>query len=182
MANPWQIRAEKFMRQFVQYIPDFDMLDRYDRRDYVEEEVQFFNMRYHRRVEMSYGSARICLIGPDYVIKMDYDDGACGRIGGCEREYKVYQKLSRTPYSYLLAPMHRFMINGKYYYAMRKVNHVGDYDYAEMEYGWDDDERAFLKKYMCDLHAWNVGMYKGKGVVIDYACPTGRWNFTDCMH
>ena len=182
MANSWQIRAEKFMKQFLNYISDYEEVNKYWRVNYIDDAVTEFNAHYKRHMSMAYGSARVCIIGPDYVIKMDYNTMACNDIGGCEREYRVYQKLSQTEYSYLLAPMHRFEINGKYYYAMKKFNHIGDDRNADDEYGWTWDEREFLKQHMNDLHAWNVGMYKGKGVVIDYACPIGRWNFTDCMH
>lgn len=178
--SSWEARAERFMKQFLEFIPDYEDYDDYDLLMYVDEGVDEFNKTYHRKVTLASGSARLALLGPDYVIKMDYDFDRCKEIGGCEREYEMYLQLHTRKYAYLIAPIHRFEINGVYYYAMKRYHGFGSNGGA-YRYNWDNAEVDFLRQYMTDLHDENVAMVNGKGVVVDYACPPGKYNFSDAM-
>lgn len=126
-----------------------------------------------KQAKVEHGSARIAVIGSDFVIKWDYNEDSTKEIGGCEDEFRIYKWSLSTGFSHLLAPCYRIIYRKRYFYIMPFIHNIG-----LAEHGWKDvrdfcskQEGDWLFNNIGDLHSWNWGIEDNKIVVIDYACP-----------
>ena len=153
----YQMHAYQYVRAMFDHVEDW-----YDWKS-VLEAVD----RTNKHAEVTCGSARMVVIGDDFVIKWDYDK-CVAEIGGCEDEFQKYKISLSSRYAYLLAPVFRFSYHDRYFYVMPKATDVGSHRNIRDEVNFDEYE--WLSKNVGDLHSWNWGRINGKPVVIDYAC------------
>lgn len=157
----YQMHAYQYIKAMFEYVVDW-----YNWNSVMEAtEKTYWNTG--KSAEVTCGSARMVVVGKDFVVKWDYDE--CVKdIGGCEDEFEKYKISLSSGYSYLLAPVFRFTYRDRYFYVMPKASNVGSHrDIKDVvkprEYEW-------LVNHVGDLHSWNWGLLDGKPIVIDYAC------------
>ena len=158
--SDYVVRAQAFVKEIYPYIKGLRA------NESVNRAIYKFNQEHHRHVIFAHGAARRAFITSDYVIKMNYGTGHQW-AGGCEHEYKIYtEEFSKSKFSYLFAPIHKFTYNGKDFYIMPRVNGIGTGKY------WNNltqDERWYINDHVNDMHRGNYGHYKRKPVIVDYA-------------
>lgn len=168
MKSDYRIRAQKFLDNILPYISDV-LTDTRAVGKIVEE----YNIAHSRKIEVHEGSARCALVTSDYVVKWDYDAENVEEIGGCEKEWKVYQQAKCAGMAYLLAECTLVERAGVVFEIMPRIPAIGrEYhkhtDIAEMltdeEFRWLSDT-GLLR----DMHSWNWGIKYNKPVIIDYA-------------
>lgn len=135
---------------------------------------------FDERLSFACGTTRNCVIGSEYVLKFD-TCGSGGEFGGNETEYKFYEEVKNSHYSYLFAKMFREEVGNYVIYGQVKVDMKmpkGDsYDVREV---LDSDEVDFLEENnICDLHDENWGWDDNAEywVIIDYACNSYSDNY-----
>ena len=167
MARTWQFQAEKFAEEIYPYIKRKLSSDNYDGdfckalRSVVEKYRRYKNPR----IEMDWGATRVCIIGSNFVLKFDY--GKTDLFGGCYDEYLTYKKAKEDGYSHLFAKCRYFVKHGFSFFAMEKIDHIGETTLFEAN--WTEDEIDYVDSNVRDLHFMNFGVRDGYGVVIDYA-------------
>lgn len=166
MKSSYEVRARHFAHQIYPFIHNCRTPEQY------ESAVNTFNEEKHRKVYVAYGQTRVALITSDYVLKIDYGRKSA-IFGGCEDEYRAYQKVRRDGYSHLFAKISPVMVNEVVMYIMPRVDKIG----ARYN-GWDEaweasdiscDETDYLNDNFFDLHYNNYGRLHGKLVIVDYA-------------
>ena len=167
MKSDYRIRAQKFLATIFPYICDV-LTDTW----LVEKVIEDYNHTHSRNIQVCSGSARCALITSDYVIKWDYDAENVEEIGGCEKEWEVYQQALQMGMEYLLAECTLIEYRGVTFEIMPRINGIGrnchkksiDEMLTEQEIGWLYDFGL-----MRDMHNWNWGIKYNKPVIIDYA-------------
>lgn len=164
MKSSYMVRARKFANAIYPYICDCKDVFEY------QMAVRAFNADFHRSVRVANGQTRIALITSDYVLKIDY--GTKQKFfGGCENEYRGYQKAFRDGFAYLFARISPVMVNEKVYYIMPRIDRIG-HRYNGWHDAWDvveGEESDYLYDNFNDLHFENYGWKDGKPVIVDYA-------------
>lgn len=161
----YKISAWQYIKALTDYVHRWRDID-----DIIEAtEKVFWHTGKHAEVE--FGSARIVIIGKDFVIKWDYTD-CVKSIGGCEDEFRVYKQCLSTGYSHLLASCFRVSYRSRYFYIMPRVHNIGRNEHHGkfLEDYTTKEEYEWLTNNIGDLHSWNWGIENGKAIVIDYAC------------
>lgn len=162
MRSDYITRAKKF-------VPIIDTILNYNNTPWdIEEDIDMFNQEKKRKVLFFYGLTRYAFITSDYVIKVDYNQEAIRRFGGCEDEVEIYAQAERDGMEYLFAKITRYEYNGTNYYIMPRIYGIGRkeddaYDWMtgkELEWIGDHD--------ICDLHNLNYGWRKKHICLIDY--------------
>lgn len=168
MKSDYRIRAQKFLDNILPYISDV-LTDTWVVGKIVEE----YNVTHSRKIEIHEGSARCALVTSDYVIKWDYSAESVEEIGGCEKEWEVYQQAKREGMAYLLAECTLIEREGVVFEIMPRIPAIGRKshkanDIAEM---LTDEEYCWLSDIglLRDMHSWNWGIKYNKPVIIDYA-------------
>lgn len=140
-------------------------------RDY-EFAISDYNLTHSRRLHYAHGVSRIAIIRADYVIKFDmvptdphFKDN---RAGNCITERMIYERAERDGMAHLLAKTSVYKVGKHVFSIMPRINNVGDEDRWFEDY-LTDEEIEWLYDNVCDIHDGNVGYYKRKPVVIDYA-------------
>lgn len=165
MKSDYRVRATRFIKSILPYIENV-MFSVYG----VEECVEKYNRDKSRKVEVSWGSARIALITSDYVVKWDYDEDEARDIGGCEDEYNAFVKAKAEGYSHLLAETTLIVIDGVMFSIMPRIHNIGpQYHKGEIEEYLTQDEAEWLVNFDRDIHHYNWGIRHGKACIIDYA-------------
>ena len=165
-AKSYQLRAWEYIRELPKYVCDWVYVD--DIIDAVEK--VFWNTGIYANVEC--GSARIAIIGKDFVIKWDYDE-CVKEIGGCEDEFRIYKRSLSTGYAHLLAAVYRVTYTKRWFYIMPRIHDIGmeNHNWKDLKDYTTEDEYTWLINNIGDLHSYNWGIENGKAVVVDYACP-----------
>ena len=170
MRSNYVERAEKFMRAFVRNyghpMPNGRLAE-------LEKAVEYYNTT-HKRIHLSYGYgiSRCAFILSDYVIKWDYDAHGVSEWGGCEDEIKLYAKAVKYGQQYLLAPITRIRVYGRFYYVMPRCTRTSIFEKRHDLYYYLGEQKMWqLYKTLClgDLHDGNWGFLHGQPVVFDYA-------------
>ena len=136
--------------------------------------IRKYNCTHKIPLTYEHGVSRIAIIRSDYVVKFNFkptgwfDDR---RAGDCESEQYVYEKALRAGMEYLLAKTTVLHLNGLTCCVMPKVEGVGTCRWWERY--CTVEEECWLKNNINDLHSNNVGFYKKKVCVIDYAWGRG---------
>lgn len=161
----YQIRAWQYIKVLTDYVTNW-----VDVNDIIEAtEKVFWHTGKHATVE--FGSARIVIVGKDFVVKWDYDE--CVKdIGGCEDEFRIYKQSFSTGYSYLLAPCYRVAYRDKYFYIMPRIHNIGREAHKNRQLNdfTTKEEYKWLIDNIGDLHSYNWGIENNKAVIVDYAC------------
>lgn len=160
---------EERAKDFIQKV--FPFIENANYPKVARENIAFFNMQFHRKVQVSAGIARIALITSDYVVKFDYDEDNIEYVGGCESEIEMYAQAEADGFEYLFAKITRFDYNGKAFYIMPRIKniHSDSWNYAQAymtqeELQWCNDHS------LTDLHSNNYGFRNGHVCIFDYAC------------
>lgn len=162
----YQLRAWEYIRELSKYVRNWiDFDDIIDATDKV-----FWHTGIYASAEC--GSARIAVVGKDFVIKWDYDE-CVKEIGGCEDEFRIYKQTLSTGFSHLLAAIYRVSYNEKWFYIMPRIHDIGmeNHHYKDLKDYTTKEEYFWLINHIGDLHSYNWGIENGKAVVVDYACP-----------
>ena len=168
MRNNYVVRAQKFIQQFASYLENCE-----DQNDFAMA-VLAFNKDHNRRVRFNYGSTRVVFITSDYVIKLTFGNYRdIKTFGGNEEEYKAYQSVKDTPYSYLFAETTKYQYNNWDWYIMPFISGVGSKRSDAPAYIDDPDACDFITYHFFDLHCWNFGWKDNHIVLIDYAAWRG---------
>lgn len=165
MKSSYQSRALKTWGLLMPYLKNCRTVDRY------ANAVKKFNEEHHNyNIKFTHGATRVCFICADYVIKRDYGNGKRD-WGGCEDELNRYEEARQDGYDYLLCPIEEIAHNA---YVMPRAK--TEHSFWSAKYlsrfnrNLTRDERAYIYDNIHDIHSNNVGLYKGRVVVIDYAC------------
>lgn len=159
MKSDYRIRAQKFVKSIYPFICDCRTESGY------KVAVKAYNRAYHRNVRVEAGACRVVLMCADYVIKIDYSESSIESFGGCSEEMQFYRKAYEDGYDYLFAEITEIFYEGRYFYAMPFIPHVGE----DKSWNWNHDEESYVFYHIGDLHEYNVGFKGGRAVVIDYA-------------
>ena len=133
--------------------------------------IAYYNATHTRKIKWAHGVSRVVIIRADYVIKFDIRPTSCfsdGRAGNCLTERAVFERAEKEGWSYLLAEPSVHVDGKRVFSIMPRVNGVG-LGFRDMDDYLTYDEMDILYHNIRDLHCGNVGYYKGKPVVIDYA-------------
>lgn len=162
MKSNYVVRAEKFMKSFYPYM----------RKYKIYMAVTRFNEEHHRAVKFCAGSVRRVLVTSDYVIKWDYDKGNSKLYGGCNDEYKRYQKIKDSEYSYLFAEITPIKIKNRIFYVMPRITSLASEHYECIEDVLKPDELEYIFDILGleDIHDENWGYLHNQPIIIDYAC------------
>lgn len=163
MKNSYQIRAKKTWEALKPYLVGCTNLFKYERA------VYRFNCDKHRNVHFCSGSTRICFISADYVIKMDYDKDQVSIWGGCQSEYDNYDFACVNGCDGAFCPIEKIDEN---VYVMPRAKMADWDDESILDEFWrdcTDEEYWYVQENIKDIHNQNVGHYKGRVVLIDYA-------------
>jgi len=172
MKSSYEVRARHFAHQIYPFVHNCRTPEQY------ESAVDTFNKEKCRKVCVAYGQTRVALITSDYVLKIDYGRKSA-IFGGCEDEYRAYQKVRRDGYSHLFAKVTPVMVNECVFYIMPRVDHIG-MRYNGWNEAWEESELSaeesdYLNDNFYDLHYENYGRLKGKLTVVDYAFSANVW-------
>lgn len=168
MKSDYRIRARKFLDNILPYISDV-LTD----TGIVSKIIDEYNVNHSRKIEVHEGSARCVLVTSDYVIKWDYDAKNVKKIGGCEKEWEVYQQAKRAGMAYLLAECMLVERKDVVFEIMPRVPAIGYRCHknkgiaeflTEEEFHW----LSYIG-LLRDMHSWNWGLKYNKPVIIDYA-------------
>lgn len=165
MKSDYRVRAMRFLRSILSYIGDnlFCVDD-------VEEAVNEYNRDKSRKVQVSWGSARIALITSDYVVKWDYDSDCVHEIGGCEDELRAYEMAKADGYEYLLAETTLAVIDDVTFSIMPRIKNIGPRHHkGDINLYLTSDEYEWVRSFDRDIHHYNWGIRHGKACIIDYA-------------
>lgn len=164
MKSNYVVRATKFMESFFPYMRKY--------KNNINIAVTEYNEHYHRAVRVCQGAVRRVLVTSDYVIKWDYDQANSKCFGGCREEYKKYQEIKDSYYSYLFAEITPIEIKGHVFYVMPRVKALGIdcNQYIDEVLTEDEYEYVFDVAEIGDVHDENWGYLDGKVKIIDYAC------------
>lgn len=166
MKNDYKVRARKFYESVLPFIAEWDGED----VESLWRMVYKYNEVKHRKVRVASGATRVVLICSDYVIKMDYGRGR-EDFGGCEDEYNKYLEACECGCEKILCPIDKI---DKDVYVMPKANTAKSYyDETYMHRFFNHltfAEKFFVNTRISDIHNFNVGSYKRRAVLIDYAC------------
>ena len=178
MKNSYQVRAQKTWNILKNYV-----LGCGEEEHLYQRAVRAFNRDYHRKVELHFGSVRMCFVTSDYVIKMNYREDRVMFFGGCEEEYKRYQDAYENDCENAFCPIDKL---DEYAYVMPRCKIEDYWDETDVATFWNecsDDECSYVEYYVGDIHGQNVGKYRGRIVLIDYACANQRtfW-YLDVKH
>lgn len=162
-------RAKKFLGQIYPYIKD-DL----SYTHYLEDNISKFSKKFHRKINIMSGSARVALITSDYVIKWTYDNEAEQEIGGNQSELEMYKIAKNDGYEYLLAEPTEIYIGYTSFLIMPKINYIGNLDYnnhakKSIENYTSAEEYNWITNYINDLHCYNWGFDKNNNPkIVDY--------------
>lgn len=162
MKSDYRLRAQKFVEQIFPYIQECESPYAYKRA------MHEFNLTYHRHVEVASGASRVALISSDYVIKLDYDDGA-DSYGGCEDEVTFYNFAKEKGFDYLLAEITPFLYKQRTFYIMPRIEGIGQYEDAYVQDFLDERDLDFVENYLYDMHSGNFGWKNNYPIIVDYA-------------
>ncbi len=165
MKTPYEIRAQKFIKDFFPFISECETYYQFS------QAVAAYNYVRRRHVFMAYGLTRIAFITSDYVVKINFarHDENFERFGDCETEIAVYQKAEHDGYEYLFAKISPYYYQEHNFYIMPRINGIGRYD-DDAEEHLSYDEYLWVYSHVHDLHCNNYGWKNGHIVIIDYAC------------
>lgn len=159
--------AKRFIALFHPYIFSCRTL-----RDYSKALRVFMkNHPNYPTIRVSNGITRIALIGPDFVVKINYDDYEIETFGGCEEEIAFYEVAESEGMAHLFAPITRFRYYGKTFYIMPRIYDIDDCRDEEATDYMTEEERDWCDRHaLRDLHSGNYGFEDGNVVIFDYAC------------
>ena len=163
MKNSYQVRALNTWKALKPYLMGCASIFNYDCA------VNKFNRENHRKIKFCYGSTRVCFVTSDYVIKMDYNQDQIIFWGGCQSEYDNYDFACANGCDGAFCPIDK--IDEKAY-VMPRCEMADWYDESILDEFWKDcneDEFWYVQENIKDVHNQNVGRYKGRVVLIDYA-------------
>lgn len=169
MKTSYIERAKKFLGQIYPYIEQY-----LNDLNYLEHQVNIFNKKFHRKVSMMEGSARVALITSDYVIKWVYDDDAENDVGGNKSELQMYEKAKNAGYEHLLVEPTKITIKNNDFLIMPKIYYIGYKDYKgnvkdDIEDYTSAEEYSWISSNIYDLHNYNWGFDKEHNpIIIDY--------------
>ena len=160
----WVEHARTFLNDFLPYI------DASISNWTVNYAVRLYNNTHNTDYYCNNGMSRICIIGEDFVVKLQFD-GKTPWCGGNYAEYRFYREIMKSEYAYLFAEMHKIKVHNHYYYVMEKIDDVGRANDDEDIYDYiNDKESDFLQEIgLSDLHNENFGFIDDSPVIIDYA-------------
>lgn len=164
MKTSYEVRAEKFLHQFYDYIAHCDSWHQF------EKAVRHFNYDHRRHVVFAHGLTRVCFITSDYVIK--YDFGSYRNVhdfGSCADEVRLYALAEKEGFAHLLAKPTMVEYMGHTFCIMPRIPGIGKYQYDVYEY-LAGDECDWVMEHIYDAHNQNYGWKEGHPVIIDYAC------------
>lgn len=168
MKSFYEIRAKKFAEYLCRLFLYCSTLD-----DFVRV-IEEYNLTHSRPIHYKHGVSRIAILRADYVVKFNLapESHWCDMEGRClagdnDSEVEVYERAVEEGYSYLLAKTTVINLYGRSISIMPRIDHVGDEDRDWKRYV-SLDEYRWLRDNVSDLHAFNVGYYHNKPVVIDY--------------
>ena len=125
----------------------------------------------HPIIHISNGITRVALIGPDFVVKINYDDYEVETFGGGEEEIAFYEMAKSEGMAHLFAPITRFRYGGKPFYIMPRVHGIDECREEDATSYMTDEERDWCYEHeLHDLHSGNYGFEDGNVVIFDYAC------------
>ena len=167
MSKSWELQAREFADAIYPYIKR-----RIARKEFYEDfEDVIWNAVYdykkahkHNKLRVEAGATRVCIIGREYVLKFDFGDNI-KNFGGCASELEMYKKAKRDGYSHLFAKCFKFVLHGYTFFAMEKIDHVGNV----YKNDWTEDEKKYIRKNVMDMHSYNYGSKDDHVVIIDYA-------------
>ena len=163
MRNSYEVRAQKFIREFFPFIDGcVDFLD------YEEATYDFMIEHPHRKVAFDHGMTRVVFITSDYVVKMDYSEENIEKFGGGEKEIAFYEMAEREGMAYLFAKISRYDYEGVSFYIMPRVYGIGRFFYDADEY-LTAEESDWCWDHVRDLHNENYGWKNGHVIIFDYA-------------
>ena len=167
MRSNYVERAEKFMKSFVRNYGHPDTIKE------VRDMVDRYNAAHTRtHLTFNYGISRCALVLSDYVIKWDYDVDEVVEWGGCENEMKLYTKASKMGLHYVLAPITRIWVYGRFYYVMPRCTRTTYMDkHHDLTYYIGEEKMwgLYNKLNLTDLHDANWGFLHGQATIFDYA-------------
>lgn len=156
----YEERAQDFIKELFPYIQKCKTL-----LDY-QLAILDYNVENNRRVHCCHGATRVCFITSDYCVKIDRDTPQLNDFGGCHDEYAMFHEASRDGMEEIFCPIHQYVYNRHYFYIMPKATCIGR---GRLYSGFNRDEMDYLCDHVYDLHAYNVGKYNGRSVIVDYA-------------
>lgn len=164
MRNSYEVRAQKFIREFFPFIDGcVDFLD------YEEATYDFMIEHPHRKVAFDHGMTRVVFITSDYVVKIDYSEENIEKFGGGEKEIAFYEMAEREGMAYLFAKISRYDFNGKRFYIMPRVKGIDEDRWEDAWHYMTDEETDWcLDHNLYDLHCKNYGLHNGKVTIFDY--------------
>lgn len=169
MRNNYVVRARKF------YDSVYNDICMYEEPCQYIKYFKYWNKEHNRRVIVSFGSTRVCLITSDYVIKIDYNGESY--FGNSESEARAYKRACMCGAEDAFCPIRQIADNAWVMPRCRVNDEFDDEDtarykvekfYARLSY----KESAFIENHIQDIHEGNVGYYNGRIVLIDYACAS----------
>lgn len=165
MKSSYQSRALKTWKLLMPYLKNCLTIARY------EQAVEKFNEEHRNyNIQVKHGATRVCFICADYVIKKDYGNNQ-SEWGGCEDELSRYQEAQWEGYGYLLCPIEKIARNVYVMPRAKTESHYWSDKYlSRFNRNLTQDEREYIYSNIYDIHSNNVGLYRGRVVVIDYAC------------
>ena len=131
--------------------------------------VKKFNQTNFRNIRVANGSARVALVGSDYVVKWDYDLENVDEIGGCENEIELYAIAEREGFAYLFAKITRVEYDGHYFYVMPRIHDIGKTEERAWYYMTHTEKVWCECHHLTDLHDENYGWVNNHIVIVDYA-------------
>ena len=165
MKKSYEERAIKFANYLAKLFQDCVY-----RKDF-EWVIQHYNDTHSRKLHWAYGVSRIAIIRSDYVIKFNFQpegEWEDGTAGDCYSEEKVYQMAVKDGMEYLLAKTTIHKKYGHTFSIMPRINGVEDYNRCWYK-TCTEEEKLWIATHIYDLHPGNVGYYKRKVCIIDYA-------------
>jgi hypothetical protein len=163
MKSDYITRAIIFLKKVFPYI--VNAAD----EDEIKENIEYFNLEYHRKVKVGSGLTRVALITSDYVIKFDFGDYSdIWEYGGCDVEYSTYLQAQKDGFAYLLAKTTPVPYKGNMFYIMPRIDHIGDWD-RDIWGAVTPRECKWIRDHIADLHCENYGWKRNRPVIIDYA-------------
>ena len=157
-------RATEFMKTFSKFLAEY--------QDFTLA-TDMFNNAVGTDLKCACGAVREVVICNDFVVKWDYNIKNVKSLGGCAREFEVYNAIRDSKFAYLFAEIAPIQIGKKTYWVMPRVKQMAyDLENDDIDNYLSDEEMDFLyeEAIIYDLHSCNWGLIDGHPVIIDYAC------------
>lgn len=162
--SDYKVRGVKFADYLARLFDGCVTLEDY------KEKVETYNATHSRKLVYDYGATRFTIIRHDYVVKFEYCDldWDYSYAGNNATENAMYLFAVEHGYERFFCPCVLTCYKGRYIEVMPRIRHIED----ESRIFWDyltEEESDWISYYVCDLHRGNVGYYRGRPVIIDYA-------------